>query len=140
MQFLIDSNWKTSIIFSLNNTICLLILGRRGAVGQKWTCTYRGCRGEGVWAYVFYGSPPSLLVFSISDLMYFKQVMLFIAELRGKYVIFVCWKANLPKKKPLSTIFELSFKTEIYNNKKKLRLCFISLIQILVKGEEGKRT
>ena len=30
---------------------------------------------------------------------------------------FVCWKAKLPKKKPLSTIFELFFKTEIYNNK-----------------------
>ena len=28
-----------------------------------------------------------------------------------------CWKAKLPKKKPLSTIFELFFKTEIYNNK-----------------------
>ena len=44
--------------------------------------------------------------FSTSYLMYFKQVMFFIAELRGKFVSFVCWKAKLPKKKPLSTIFK----------------------------------
>ena len=44
----------------------------------------------------------------------FQAGHVFIAELTGKFVPFVCWKAKLPKKKPLSTIFDLFFKTEIY--------------------------
>ena len=77
--------------------------------------------------------------------------MFFIAELRRKLVLFVCWKAKLPKKKLLSTRFNLFLKTEICNTdkfysiikkkkKKKSETFFIYLIQMLTKTEEGKRT